>query len=219
MKIRKNTGKEIIMGNYSQALSFGQKLFRSFGKGVDTRHVITETIDGKTYTRVLKAEGKVLENRIKTIERFAVGNKKVVRSTKEFMNGTRHTDDRVLDSNGNYLGHREVVDYGNQKNIFKFTADNSGTQKEISDGITHKKSVYDKDEEYIDSFSKYNNKGLPIPRGVGLFDSRDKSLQEMLRMAGDDARYYGYFDSWTKLEHITPRFNLENYVKNMSWEV
>ena len=206
------------MGYYSQAVSFGQKLFRSFGKGVKTRYVITETMNGKTYTRVLNAEGNILENRIKAIERFTVGDKKIVSSTKEFASGTRHTVDRVVDSNGNYLGRREVKDYGDQKYVFKFTADNSGTEKEVYDGITHRKSVYGKDNEFIGKL-EYNNKGLPIPRGVKSFDSGDASLQEMLKMAGDEGKIYGYYPEWSKLDHITPKFNLENYVKNMSWEV
>lgn len=206
------------MGNFLQVASFGQKLFRTFGKGVKTRHIITETINGKTFTRVLDAEGKVRYNRIKTIKRFEVGDKRITSCTKDFNTHTS-TVDRVVDHNGNYLGNREVVIRGVEKDVFKSVAGNYTTNKEVICGITNKKYCFDKDKVLFENCKvEYNNLGLPVPKELKYYKCEGKSLQEMLKMTGVISRCNGYYPKNSKLDHITPKFDLENYVKNMSWE-
>jgi hypothetical protein len=50
-------------------LQVGSKLVRTFGSVEKARHVITEAIGDKTFTRVLDSDGGIIKERVKQITR------------------------------------------------------------------------------------------------------------------------------------------------------
>ncbi len=93
-------------------VTIGSRLMRTFGEGKNLRKIVTECVDGKTYTKVLGADGEILIDRVKAFERSTVGNKKVLTTIKINQNDSgvvsKSVYDRVYDRYGHFRGAREV---------------------------------------------------------------------------------------------------------------
>lgn len=145
------------MDYISQTISIGNKLFRSFIKNGELRHAITETIDGKTFTRILDESGNILKQREKTIEKHILGNNAITSITKKtdidtlkpenvntiildsvstnlalahWFKGARKT---IINKNGSKIVQKEYTMIGYNKGYAKFID---------ADGITRRKEAF-----------------------------------------------------------------------------
>ena len=172
-------------------LTIGSRLVRTFGQGKSLRRIVTEVVDGKTYTRVLNAEGEILKERVKMIERMKVGNKKVSTITKvtEGADGQlrKYVYNRVYNQEGKFLGSRlrYIPDLGNpnlfrvskqaaheNNNLSKLFANDRALQKELRYTFPGASELHEPS-----AIIHYNNKGLPRP--YTLLGGDDMTLREM----------------------------------------
>jgi len=81
------------------------------GVGKNLRKVIMDVRPHGTWTTVLDSEGNTLVNRFKSIERNAIGDRKINRITKVYEDrkgmSSMNVTDRVYDASGNYLGYKQ----------------------------------------------------------------------------------------------------------------
>ena len=175
-------------------VQIGARLVRQFGEGKNLRKVVTETLNGKTFTKVLDSNGNTILDRAKKIDRYEVGNKKVSTITKvsdEPGHVLKKTvTDRVYNAESGLLGVRrtDFSDIGDDYTGFvkryakkRSIAGNRGIDKEFdNDGIAKSRTMI-KDGIYYWSGLNHNNKGLPIPTGGNPAYFKDMSLAEMRR--------------------------------------
>ena len=175
-------------------VQIGARLVRKFGEGKNLRKVVTETLNGKTFTKVLDSNGNTILDRAKKIDRYEVGNKKVSTITKvsdELGHVLKKTvTDRVYNAESGLLGVRrtDFFDTGDDYTGFvkryatkRSIAGNRGIKKEFdNDGIAKSRTMI-KDGIYYWSGLNHNNKGLPIPTGEDPAYFKDMSLAEMRR--------------------------------------
>ena len=175
-------------------VQIGARLVRRFGEGKNLKKVVTETLNGKTFTRVLDIHGNTILDRAKKIDRYDVGNKKVSTITKVSKKSpdwlTKRITDRVYDGESKLLGTRrtDFKDLGDDY-VTKFVK-TSATKSSVAENRAIRKS-FDTDNGltihrvfFTEDHSNYlyhNNKGLPIPRGTTLANMEDMSLAEMRR--------------------------------------
>lgn len=197
--------------------TIGQRFVRSFGKGENSVKVVSECVNGKTYTRVLDKDGKVLQNCLKMTERTNVGNKKVstITKVKEFPQDhfvRKTTYNRVYNSEGDLQGIRYIAEVAvDDDNLQK-----SFVIKQGATGLRQMKSYWAGGDmegkmcekvarelplgrlpKYFhsgDSSLSYNNKGLPCPRGLEPYNNM--SLKEMKdwHFANHPERHYAHPD-------------------------
>lgn len=167
-------------------------LIKEFGKGINYRKIMTQTLNGKTLTKVIDKDGKVLVERAKVIEKNTVGDKKVItKKIAEELNGTnghKYVYDRVY-SSGELVGARKVEQFsnnlfnkekhplelidGSSKYITKVCKDGAVT-KSVRNGITsssyaHNMPIganltpYDTYEATRHFAATHNAKGFPYP--------------------------------------------------------
>ncbi len=175
-------------------LQIGARLVRKFGEGKNLRKVVTETLNGKTFTKVLDSNGNTILDRAKKIDRYEVGNKKVSTITKvsdEPGHVLKKTvTDRVYNAESGLLGTRrtDFVDLGDD-HVTKFVktsvtkssvAENRSIVKsfDIDNGLTRERVCFTEDHS---NHLYHNNKGLPIPAGGHPEYFQDMSLAEMRR--------------------------------------
>ena len=175
-------------------VQIGARLVRQFGEGNNLRKVVTETLNGKTFTKVLDSNGNTIFDRAKKIDRYEVGNKKVSTITKVSDKSghvlQKTVTDRVYNAESGLLGVRrtDFFDTGDDYTGFvkryatkRSIAGNRGIRKEFdNDGIA-KSRIMLKDGIYYWSGLNHNNKGLPIPSGENPAYFKDMSLAEMRR--------------------------------------
>lgn len=172
-------------------ITIGSRLVRTFGEGKNLRKIVSECVDGKTYTRVLGADGKILTDRVKMIERSTVGNKKVSTITKVSKGAddvvSKSVYNRVYNQEGQLLGSRNILHpdiyqnahlvakQGNEDNInlAKWFGDGKVFAKEVRYRRPGRASFFGQPEMIL----RYNNKGLPLPKGLDKAD--DMSLKEL----------------------------------------
>ena len=174
-------------------VQIGARLVRRFGEGPNLKTVVTETLNGKTFTRVLDIHGNTILDRAKKIDRYEVGNKKVSTITKVSRDEaalTRQVTDRVYDGESRLLGTRrtDFRDLGDDY-VTKFVkttvtkssvAENGAIRKsfDTDNGLTIQRVFFTKD---YSNYLYHNNKGLPIPRGATPAYLEDRSLADMRR--------------------------------------
>lgn len=176
-------------------VQIGARLVRAFGKGKNLRKVVTEAVNGKTYTRVLDAEGNILRNRLKMIERTNVGNKKVSTITKvDEIPGKKlgaikkTTYDRVYSSEGALLGSRCKFEEQIGEKFQKVAVSKQGNSPLREKKRYFREKLFQKfafselpGRNHGTWFSsaevKYNRKGLPCPKGLHF--ANDMSLKQM----------------------------------------
>ncbi len=175
-------------------VQIGARLVRQFGEGKNLRKVVTETLNGKTFTKVLDSNGNTIFDRAKKIDRYEVGNKKVSTITKVSDKSghvlQKTVTDRVYNAESGLLGVRrtDFFDTGDDYTGFvkryatkRSIAGNRGIKKEFdNDGIAKSRTMI-KDGIYYWSGLNHNNKGLPIPTGEDPAYFKDMSLAEMRR--------------------------------------
>ena len=174
-------------------VQIGARLVRRFGEGKNLKTVVTETLNGKTFTRVLDIHGNTILDRAKKIDRYDVGNKKVSTITKVSKDEaalTRQVTDRVYDGESRLLGTRrtDFRDFG-VDHVTKFVkisatkssvAENRAIKKSFNadNGLTIHRVFFTEDHS---NYLYHNNKGLPIPRGITPEYMDDRSLADMRR--------------------------------------
>ena len=174
-------------------LQVGARLVRRFGEGKNLRTVVTETLNGKTFTKVLDSNGNTVLDRVKKIDRYDVGNKKVSTITKVSKDEallTRQVTDRVYDGESRLLGTRrtDFKDLGDD-HVAKFVktsttkssvAENRSIRKcfDIDNGLTIERGIF---TEVGSNYLYHNNKGLPAPWGVTPANVENMKLAEMRR--------------------------------------
>ena len=205
-------------------------LIKEFGQGANYRKIMTQTLNGKTLTKVVDADGKILVERAKIIEKSTVGDKNVItKKIAEVLNGTeghKSVYDRVY-SSGNLVGARkveqfssnlfeeeknplELIDEGN-KFITKVSK-NGAVTKRVRDGITrasyaHKMPIganiesHNIYESNRHSFTCHNEKGFP-------YHSREVCADGIL----DDYESMRYM-SFRDMQEIVKRYNKNLYEK------
>lgn len=176
-------------------MTIGSRLVRAFGEGKNLRKVVTECVNGKTYTRVLDTQGHTLKNRFKMIERTNVGNKKVSTITKvneypDIGDGLikKTTYNRVYNSEGALFGSRWKFEELVGNNFKKVAVSKQGTSysrqlKYYDNGLldskhgAHSFPGSNHSQFFSSACVKYNKKGLPCPKGLS--PNNDMSLKEM----------------------------------------
>ena len=175
-------------------VQIGARLVRRFGEGPNLKTVVTETLNGKTFTRVLNSNGNTILDRAKKIDRYDVGNKKVSTITKVSEKPgsprTKQVTDRVYDGESRLLGIRrtDFNDIGNDYTEFAKVsvtkspiAENRAIKKDFDgDGIAKSRTILIEGFYPLDSL-RHNNKGLPMPKGGNPGYFEDMSLAEMRR--------------------------------------
>ena len=179
-------------------VQIGARLVRQFGEGKNLRKVVTETLNGKTFTKVLDSNGNTILDRAKKIDRYEVGNKKVSTITKVSQKPesprTKQVTDRVYDGESRLLLGKRVTnfraDINKKENCYGFVKRSTtkshilndiGIKKDFNgDGIAESRTIV------IDGFYPvrslhHNNKGLPMPKGGNPGYFEDMSLAEMRR--------------------------------------
>lgn len=158
-------------------ITIGSRLVRTFGEGKNLRRIVTECVDGKTYTRVLGADGKKLIDRVKAFKCSAVGNKKVLTTTKLRQDDSgvisKSVYDRVYNQNGSFLGAREVFTPALGRDEFSVCKSSVNSIlfkiKHFTEGIVCNKQIRLGHAGAVPPKSKpgfgiaYNAKGLPLP--------------------------------------------------------
>ena len=173
-------------------VQIGARLVRQFGEGKSLKTVVTETLNGKTFTKVLDSNGNTIFDRAKKIDRYEVGNKKVSTITKVSDKSghvlQKTVTDRVYNAESGLLGTRRtyffdtVDDYTFVKRHTKKSsvAENRSIMKsfDISNGLTTERVLFTKDHS---NCLYHNNKGLPAPWGVTPANVENMKLAEMRR--------------------------------------
>ena len=170
-------------------VQIGARLVRQFGEGKNLRKVVTETLNGKTFTKVLDSNGNTILDRAKKIDRYEVGNKKVSTITKvsdEPGHVLKKTvTDRVYNAESGLLGVRrtDFFDTGDDYTGFvkryatkRSIAGNRAIAKRFDDGIAGGRMVFP--EKLV---LHHNNKGLPMPKSTTPANFEGMSLAEMRR--------------------------------------
>ncbi len=167
-------------------VQIGARLVRQFGEGKNLRKVVTETLNGKTFTKVLDSDGNTILDRAKKIDRYEVGNKKVSTITKvsdEPGHGLKKTvTDRVYNAESGLLGirktdFREIDGFVKTSTTKSSVAENRAIKKSFDvDGITIQRVLFTKDHS---NCLYHNNKGLPAPWGVTPANMENMKLAEM----------------------------------------
>ena len=170
-------------------VQIGARLVRQFGEGKNLRKVVTETLNGKTFTKVLDSNGNTILGRAKKIDRYEVGNKKVSTITKvsdEPGHALKKTvTDRVYNAESGLLGVRRTVFFDIGDEIVKTSttkssvAENRAIKKSFDGyGITTQRGLF---TEVGSKYLYHNNKGLPVPWGVTPANMENMKLAEMRR--------------------------------------
>ena len=172
-------------------VQIGARLVRQFGEGKNLRKVVTETLNGKTFTKVLDSNGNTILDRAKKIDRYEVGNKKVSTITKvsdELGHVLKKTvTDRVYNAESGLLGVRRTnfSDIGDGYTEFEKIAsykwsENRSIAKSFNDGIAIGRKVTE--NKYFNYLTLlHNDKGLPMPTGGNPADFKGMSLAGMRR--------------------------------------
>lgn len=87
-------------------VQIGARLVRQFGEGKNLRKVVTETLNGKTFTKVMDSEGALIVERAKQIQKAKVDNnnvntitkitRRISREPQNYTYVTKEITDRVL---------------------------------------------------------------------------------------------------------------------------
>ena len=204
----------------------GARFVKRINQGSNSKQIVTETLNGKTYTRVIE-NGRIIHDRVKQITRSTVGNKKVNTITKVSMFPHdkeqpligKAVYDRVYSENGSLLGVRQVI----SNNV---SSDQTLTRKIVAkqgnDGIMTYKFYCDEGRR-VDSKAAnqhyvvnqyvnpnptaarilYKKKGLPMPNGYK--GAKNLSLKEMRNWHFENSPEQPYAPSGLKLEFLDNR--------------
>lgn len=172
----------------------GSRIVKQICSGDSFRKIVTEVVDGKTYTRCYNSAGDLLLDRVKAISKYKVGDKNVTTITKVIKEPDKDIEklviDRVNNADGKYLGLRGTnyrFEGGIQQKISSFKQ-GRGTLRMLKNfypnGIVGSKQV---STTFLGVIKRrpdsaciiYNNKGLPMPERIGYDKCTDMSLQEM----------------------------------------
>ena len=187
-------------------LQIGARLVRPLSYG---GQIITEALNGKTYTKILNEAGEVIRQRVTQNSSAMVGDKLVRTRVKINQSNDlpvyKTITDRVY-RDGNYLGKR--------KN--RYTIDKTGvafkeiSRKELANG-QYVRNDFRKNgrREFIGKGFGYwiecNNKGLPMPRSLGSYQCTDKSIKEMQAMHFEKAPHLSYQVPEARMAHLDAR--------------
>ncbi len=223
----------------------GNRLVKTIRNGDTVRKVVTEVVDGKTFTKVLDKDGHKLVSRAKKLSTATVGDKQVNTIEKVTMqNGElqRDTFDRVY-KDGELVGRRatreihegdEFVKYtsvkstGNGDALAKTFAINTGKVVEkvlnpYNKVISHPDELFAKGYGGCWSSSngsiKYNHKGFPLSNPLywsGLADVNTANLSALRNLHVDIAPDQPYaHTSGLKLDFLNNRQPGDNTLNNL----
>lgn len=77
--------------------TIGTRIARTFGSGKNLKHVVSEVVNGKTYTKVLDGNGNVIKNRVKAFSSANVGDKFVRTRTSIIQDADNKISKEVYD--------------------------------------------------------------------------------------------------------------------------
>ena len=195
------------MEELKMVLQIGARLVRPLSYG---GQIITEALNGKTYTKILNEAGEVIRQRVTQNSSAMVGDKLVRTRVKINQSNDlpvyKTITDRVY-RDGNYLGKRRN----------RYTIDKTGvvfkedSMKKLADGryVYNDFSKIGK-REYIDknglgSWIDCNNKGLPVPQSLSYEQCADKSIKEMQAMHFEKAPHLPYQAPEARMAHLDAR--------------
>lgn len=168
-------------------MQVGQRLVRNFGSCSNLKTVITETVDGKVYTKVLDENGKIFKERVKAFTEQNVGNKLVKTKTIVESNFKGDKYKKVLDRvyNGDTFWGKRIENYRgiNPFGTYEWIKERSSITTNGANVLVKKFCTYEgccaskKKNGY--SFT-CNNLGLPSPER-SIIETKNKSLQEMVK--------------------------------------
>ena len=207
----------------------GTRLCREFAK--DGKTVVTEMIDGKTFTNVVDQLGNTIYRRVKKIERYNVGDKTVITKTcignKDPKDSIiKRITDRVYNQNDEFLGARSCVEeiktrsngYTGYKHTYKQSVNDTCRFFKYFDPqsgkVTKKVSFYSRPgSSKLDNTSPvitvdYNSKGLPYPQSVNFKDKTSLNNSTLAGMRGWHLSQHPelpYAQPGSKLEHVDKR--------------
>lgn len=204
--------------------SIGTRLVKEIGTDKNYKKIVSDCIDGKTYTNILDSNERLLATRTKMISKEVVGNKKVNTVTKvtldsHFSDVKKTTYDRVYDNDNRLLGTRYTRERLTDEN--KFVKELTAKQRAgedlreykvyYEDGTLSYKSAnrsnspgdnYLNNSETIDNID-YNKKGLPCSDFID--PDNNMTLKEMRTMHIQNNPQEPYAHSALKLEHLNDR--------------
>ena len=166
----------------------GTRLVRCFGNGDNLKKVVTEVVDGKTFTNVFDAKGTLIKQRVKAFSEEMVGDKLVKTKTTvtDIQGGDlfkKITDSvyKIKDKVKNFVGGRStkyVADGEDFIDCIKDTSDRYFNRTRLYDRTSYRNGLRltrGKPQSYVG----YNNKGLPKPDELLSMKAKDMSLKEM----------------------------------------
>lgn len=203
--------------------SIGTRLVKGIGTGNNFKQIVSDCIDGKTYTNIVDSNGKLIATRTKMITREVVGNKKVNTVTKVTLDPSsdvkKSTYDRVYDNDSKLLGTRYTRERLTDEN--KFVKELTAKQRAgedlreykvyYEDGTLSYKSAnssnspgdnYLNISETIDNID-YNKKGLPCSDFIN--PDNNMTLKEMRTMHITNNPQEPYAHPSLKLGHLDDR--------------
>lgn len=153
-------------------VQIGARLVRKFGEGKNLRIVVSETLNGKTLTKVLDSNGNTIINKAKKIDRYEVGNKKVSTITKVSEESgyclEKTVTDRVYDAESGLLGMRRTyfLNVGRDTEFVKLSTakrfmagDRRGINKKFDEyGIAKSRGIFADGHRIL----YHNSYGLPV---------------------------------------------------------
>ena len=173
-------------------VQFGQRLVRTFGTGSNAKKVLTETLNGKVYTKVLNANGDVVQERVKAFSEGKVGNKFVKTITrvcaKKECAMTKTVNDRVY-CNAEKLGQR-LSEFKMFDNFFeKVSSIKTTASGNFSEKVFRDNNLWSNNKKGYQIY--YNDLGLPKPENCDI-STNGKSLKEMIKdhFEAHPDRYY-----------------------------
>lgn len=188
----------------------GNRLVRNIG---NNKTVVTETLNGQTFTNVLE-NGKTCVERVAENVKNQVGNKtvftraKVTRYFDEFGGFEKEITDRVYKDNI-FLGTRNRLYAPAKSSKRPYTSIKETPEKYVKrdfgiNGITEKIIIFDEKTMSCSDSAKIdcNNKGLPMPIGLSHVDAANKSIKEMRIMHFNQNPHLPYQDKLAGLKHL-----------------
>ena len=193
----------------------GTRLVRPLGN--EGKKIISETLNGKTYTKIIDKTGAAIRERVST-NSTQIGHRTISRRIivdRESIGNTygeniyKKIKDRVYNNAYNeLLGTREQLFtlQGTEfikKSCSKQTETRGIVRNFREDGTVRNVDVKTKDQPSAKYYC--NNLGLPIPQSLSSNQCMNKSIKEMQAMHLAEAPHVPYHLPGTRLEHLDVR--------------
>ena len=207
------------------------RLVRTFGSGANLKKIVTEVIDGKTFTTVFDKEGSKIRTRVKAFADEVVGDK-LVKTKKNVVQQRdcepeKYIIDRVYsiaDDTKTLIGKRRtaystvdgtliktgkgVVNKDSGKEVYTYYGDNGTRLRKdyYSDGLLH------------DGYIQMNSLGLPYPNGRVVDELFESPLSDMRIHHFNNKPGEKYLPDWCNMPSLDDVSGLGvklNYLDNL----